>query len=206
MKVKDEYLLHQVEDLRNILGEPLPKLSMKVSSKIDEYCQSFIEKSPLVFLATSDEQNNLDVSPKGDAPGFIKVMDESTILIPDRIGNRLAYGFKNILQTGKAGLIFIIPTIKETFRVNGHASISRDPELLEMLSAQGKPALLCTIIKVEECFFHCGKALVRSKLWKPDSWPKNAKSGAAKQLSEKLVMDENAIEKNLVGSYARCKV
>ena len=102
MKVKDEYLLHQVEDLRNILGEPLPKLSMKVSSKIDEYCQSFIEKSPLVFLATSDEQNNLDVSPKGDAPGFIKVMDESTILIPDRIGNRLAYGFKNILQTGES--------------------------------------------------------------------------------------------------------
>jgi PPOX class probable FMN-dependent enzyme len=139
-----------------------------------------------VLLATSGSDGSLDVSPKGDAPGFAVVDDPKTILLPDRPGNKLAYGFRNILATGRLGLIFVVPGVTETLRVNGSAEHTRDPALLERLSARNKPALLVTRLTVEECFFHCGKAFVRSKLWKTDTWPQGVKAEIGRQMARKL--------------------
>ena len=131
---------------------------------------SFIERCPFLVLSTSDRSGRVDASPKGDAPGFLSVVDEKTLLIPDRPGNRLAYGHLNVLENPQVGLLLVIPNTSETLRINGKAELSADPELLESLAARGKPAVLAIRVTVEECFFHCGKAFIRSGLWKPDEW------------------------------------
>ncbi len=128
----------------------------------------------------------LDVSPKGDAPGFVAVDDERTLLIPDRKGNKLVFGLQNILETGRAGLIFLVPGTTETLRVNGRAEITADPAVCARLSARGQSALLAIRVTVEECFFHCGKALLRSSLWKPETWPTDVRVSFGTMLAEKL--------------------
>ena len=144
-------------------------------------------------MGTSDREGRQDVSPKGDGVGFVKVLGDSTLLVPERIGNRLAFGFRDIIETGMVGLIFVVPIVKETVRVYGRARISHDPELLAALSSQWKPATLCTIVDVHECFFHCGKAFIRSKLWRPDSWPKDTGVDMAKPLAAKMDLDEEEL-------------
>ena len=153
-----------------VLGEPPPFVLAKIGDRVDVSAAAFIAQSPLVFVATVDRDGRIDVSPKGDTPGLVHVAGPTTLLIPERKGNNLAYGPHNIVDTGRIGLIFVVPGQRETLRVNGKASLNTDPELLELLSARGKPALLCTEVSVEECFFHCGKAMVRSRAWHPDSW------------------------------------
>ena len=129
----------------------------KVEDELGDAMVEFIQASPLIILSTIDSSGNIDSSPKGDAAGFVSVENSRRLLIPDRPGNKLAYGFRNLMDNGKIGLLFVMPNMRETLRVKGTATISRDPLLLENLSAQGKPALLCTIVDIEECFFHCGK-------------------------------------------------
>jgi PPOX class probable FMN-dependent enzyme len=169
--------------LAEVLGEPPDFVRKKVNAAVSDAIAEFIASSPLVFVATSDADGRLDVSPKGDAPGFVEVDDRTTLLVPERLGNKLAFGFRNILETGRIGLIFVVPGQRETLRVNGTATISRDPALLGRLAAKGKPALLCTRVTVEECFFHCGKAMIRSKLWDPTTW-----DGAVESLLVKEVV------------------
>lgn len=168
--------------LADVLGEPQDFVREKVNTEVSDPVAEFIASSPLVFVATSDADGRLDVSPKGDAPGFVEVDDPTTLLVPERLGNKLAYGFHNILDTGRIGLIFVVPGQRETLRVNGTATISRDPALLDRLAAKGKPALLCTRVAVEECFFHCGKAMIRSKVWDPSSWDGAVESLLVKEL------------------------
>ena len=142
-----------------------------------------------------------------EPPGFVEVTDERTILIPERPGNRLAFGFRNILETGRVGVIFLVPGQRETLRINGRASLTRDPGVLERLAAKGKPALLATRIDVDECFFHCGKALIRSGAWdqaahRDDLGSKMAEN-TARQLgaeadAEVTDVISNEIEKNYV--------
>lgn len=199
--MKEEHLITSEEALRDLLGHPHDKTLAKVSSSIDEHCAAFIEKSPLLFLSTCDAYGNQFVSPKGDAPGFVKVQGEKTLLIPERPGNKMALGFMNIIENGKAGVIFTIPGVTETLRVSGDAHLSKDPDLLQLLEAQGKPAILCTILQVEQCFMHCGKAFIRSKYWDSSSWPQDAKSIASKQLSGVLDVKREDIEKALAESY-----
>lgn len=115
-------------------------------------------------------------------------------MIPERPGNKLAYGFRNIIENAGVGIIFVIPSVKETLRINGRAELIRDPELLQRLSVQGKPAILATRVTVEESFFHCGKAFIRSRLWKPDSWPEGVKANIGKQVSAKLKADDKLAE------------
>ncbi len=153
-----------------ILGEPPDFVLAKVGDRVDASAAAFIAQSPLIFVGTVDRDGRIDVSPKGDAPGFVHVVSQQSLLIPERKGNNLAYGPHNILATGRIGLIFVVPGQRETLRVNGTASLNNDPALLEQLSARGKPSLLCTDVSVEECFFHCGKAMVRSRSWDPNSW------------------------------------
>ncbi|MGH1353032.1 MAG: MSMEG_1061 family FMN-dependent PPOX-type flavoprotein [Methyloligellaceae bacterium] len=199
--MKKEFLIQSEEQLRQVIPEPKPATEQKVIDRVDDQCISFISQSPLICLATSGNNNKLDVSPKGDAPGFVKVQDEKTLLIPERPGNRLAMGFRNILETGRVGVIFLVPGITETLRINGTASISKDPALLELLSANGKPALLCTIVNIEECFLHCGKAFIRSALWKPESWQTETEFNAAQQLADTLKIDQKQIQEALDDSY-----
>ena len=159
-----------IEQLRNVIGAPHPELEDKVLRAIDDYAREFIARSPFVILSTADREGRVDASPKGDAPGFVTVLDPHTLVIPDRPGNKLAYGHRNILENPRVGLLFVIPNTAETLRVNGRAELVDDTDLLEQLAARGKPAPLATRVEVEECFFHCGKAFIRSSLWQPESW------------------------------------
>lgn len=201
--LSDEHLIRSSSELREVIGTPMAKLSQKITSELDAHQRAFIAKTPIVFVSTADAQGNLEVSPKGDSPGFVEVFDSTTLLIPERPGNKLAFGFENILQTGKIGLIFVIPGVIETLRIGGRARISKSPDLLSRLSAQGKPALLCTIVSVDKCWFHCGKALMRSKLWKPDSWQPDARSNYSQQISEAMNVDIQIVTKVVEDDYEK---
>jgi uncharacterized protein len=152
-------------ELEALIGSPDERVKMKLLTEIDDTAREFIERCPFVVVATCDADGRLDASPKGDPPGFVHVIDSTSLAIPERKGNALGFGPRNILATGRIGLIFMVPGQRETYRVNGTAHLTRDPELLERLAVSGKPALMATVVVVEEAFFHCGKAMIRAKLW-----------------------------------------
>jgi PPOX class probable FMN-dependent enzyme len=160
-----------IEGLRAKIGSPHPSTETKKYTTLNEEALEFINASPFLVMTTSSSANNLDASPKGDQPGFVIAEDNKTLLIPDRPGNKLADGHLNILDNPTIGLIFFVPNTRETLRINGSAELIDDADVLDRLAARGRPALLATRVKIEECFFHCGKALIRSKLWQPESWP-----------------------------------
>jgi len=166
----DAHRIETVEELREVMGEPSPVTAMKVATTLDAFARAYIQRSPFVLMSSADAQGHQDVSPKGDGPGFVVVEDEHTLLIPDRKGNQLVFGLQNLLQNPHIGLIFLIPGTGETLRVNGAAELTRDPAVLERLSARGKPAVLAIRVHVHECFFHCAKAFLRAQLWKPEAW------------------------------------
>jgi PPOX class probable FMN-dependent enzyme len=166
-----EHLLTSEAELRAILGTPGPRAIKKEQTALDGHCRAFIALSPFVLVATSDKEGRCDVSPKGDAPGFVQVLDDRRLVIPDRPGNRRLDGMRNLLTNPRIGLIFLVPGRQETLRVNGRACITRDPALLELCVAQGKTPALAIGVEVEECFMHCAKAFLRSRLWTADTWP-----------------------------------
>ncbi len=162
--------IETVEQLREVIGEPMPGLGEKNQDHLDEYALAFLERCPFLVLSTADAQGRQDTSPKGDAPGFVLVEDETHLVIPDRPGNKLAYGLENILENPQVGVLFLIPGTSETFRVNGRAELTNEPELMQKLGARGRPAKIGIRVTVEEAFFHCAKAFIRSKLWKHEQW------------------------------------
>jgi len=165
MRRKFEEIITNEEDFRKIMGHPSELVTRKTIDHIDENCRLFIEQSPFIVVSSSDLNGNFDASPKGDPPGFVKVLDDKTLAIPDRLGNRRADTFMNILQNPKVGLIFLIPGIKETLRVSGEAQIVKDKKVLELLSHNDRLPNLAMIVHVEEAFLHCAKCIIRSKLW-----------------------------------------
>ena len=144
-----------VEDLRAIYGEPHPLARDKVLPRLDRHCSDFIARSPFLVLGTADAHGNQDVSPRGDPPGFVKILDDGRLAIPDRPGNRRVDSLANIATNPKVALLFMVPGFDETVRVNGRATVTREPALLEELAAQGKPAVAAILVEVEEAFFHC---------------------------------------------------
>ncbi len=144
------------------------------------------------MLSTCDAEGRLDASPKGDAPGFVVVEDEHTLVIPDRPGNKLVYGHLNSLANARVGLLFLVPGTPETLRVNGTAELTNDPELLERMAARGKPAVLAIRVHVEECFFHCPKAFLRSGLWSAETWPERQKISFGRMYTKFMGVDESA--------------
>ncbi len=158
-------------ELRELLGFPGELVQHKVIGIIDEHCRRFIAQSPILMLATSDQEGHADVSPRGDAPGFVLVLDEHRLVIPERPGNRRMDSLINLLSNPRAGLIFMIPGLEETLRVNGRATVIRDEQLLCRMEAHGRRPLVGIMIEVEECYTHCAKAFKRSRLWNPESWP-----------------------------------
>ncbi|MFN0262576.1 pyridoxamine 5'-phosphate oxidase family protein [Tepidamorphus sp. 3E244] len=158
------------ERLRELYGEPTPRAAVKVIHSLDEHCRSLIANSTFLVLATSDGKD-LDASPKGDPAGFVVVEDDTHLLLPDRPGNNRVDGMLNLLRHPKVALLFMIPTVTETLRVNGTATIHEDAELCERCALNGRSPKTVLRIEVEEVFLHCGKAPMRAGLWKPETWP-----------------------------------
>lgn len=165
MESKFEKVITSEQELREIMGYPSEIVNRKTINCIDAHCRKFIELSPFITVATSDAKGNLDVSPKGDPAGFVKILSENELAIPDRPGNRKADTLSNIIQNPNIGLLFLIPGIKETLRVNGEARIVTDEKLLELLSCQGKRPSIAIVVTVKEAFMHCAKCIIRSNLW-----------------------------------------
>jgi PPOX class probable FMN-dependent enzyme len=165
-------VISTVEGLEAVLGRPGPRVLAKVTDRIDGLGRDFIARSPFVLVASSDGEGNFDVSPKGDPPGFVRVLDGGRALaIPERPGNRRADTFRNVLRNPRVGLIFLVPGKAETLRVGGTAAIVRDAALREEMAAGGKVPELALVVAVREAFVHCTKCVVRSRLWEPDHWP-----------------------------------
>jgi PPOX class probable FMN-dependent enzyme len=159
------------QQLREILGHPSKLANNKVISFLDDHCKDYIRKTPFIVLSTSDANGFCDASPRGDAPGFIKVLDDTHFFIPERPGNKRLDSILNILENPQVGLLLIIPGLNETLRINGEAIVTNDKELLELAIHDGKAPQLGILVRVRECYMHCGKAFIRSSLWNPDSWP-----------------------------------
>ena len=157
------------DELRELVGEPLELSLRKQLSSLDQHCRAFIARSPFLLIGTSNASGRGDVSPKGDPPGFVQVLDDRTLMIPDRPGNRRLDSLLNILENPQVGLLFLVPGVEETLRVNGRATIVRDEELLETAIVNGKRPHLAIVVEVQEAFIHCAKALKRSHLWDHDS-------------------------------------
>jgi len=166
----DEIITTRVR-LREITGEPGPRVAVKTIDHIDDICARFIAASPFVTIATSGADGLLDLSPRGDPAGFVAVLDEKTLAIPDRLGNRRNDSFENLLVNPQVGLIFMIPGYGYTLRVSGTGRIVRDTALQERFAIAGKPPNLILAVTVEEAFMHCAKSIARSKLWQPDGRP-----------------------------------
>jgi PPOX class probable FMN-dependent enzyme len=160
-----------VEDLgeiREIYGEPQERAVKKQLPRLEKHSRAFIALSPFLVMATTDPSGRCDASPKGDAPGFVLVLDDETLLIPDRLGNNRIDTISNLLASPGVGLIFFVPGLRETLRVNGKARITTDPALLEPCTVHGKVPRSGILVTAEEVYFHCGKAIIRSDLWNPD--------------------------------------
>jgi len=151
--------------------EPMhPSQVNKSIDHIDAHLSAWIERTTFVTIASSNAAGKLDVSPKGDPAGFVKVLDAKTLAIPDRIGNHRGDTFRNVLETSAVGMMFVVPKRKEVVRINGSAQIVADDALLDLTTVNGHRPHFVLLVRVEEAFFHCGKSMIRSRMWQPDQW------------------------------------
>lgn len=159
-----------VAELEELLGQPTEVVRAKISTRLNELTRPFIERSPFLCLATSDSHGNCDVSPRGDPPGFVRIIDDQTLLIPERPGNKIADSLRNIIANPHVGLVFIIPGVTDTFRVNGRAKLTTDPELLAPSSLEGRAPRLGIVVSIDLAYTQCSKAFLRSDLWNPEAY------------------------------------
>ena len=169
-----------VDQLRDIVGHPNSYVANKVSKRLSAAQQDWLAHSPLGFVATTDALGRVDVSPKGDPPGFVHVIDDTTIAIPERPGNKRVDGYLNVLERPHVGTLFLIPGRGDTLRINGTARILADADYFDAMTVQDKRPILALEIDVEEVFFHCAKAFLRSDAWDPSTWNPTAVPSIAK--------------------------
>lgn len=188
--------------LRDCYAEPNEMVQKKILHRLDKHARAFIALSPFVALSTSGP-DGADCSPRGDAPGFVKVLDDMTLLLPDRRGNNLIDSLRNIVASSQVGMLFLVPGINETLRVNGTASVVTDAARLEPMTEQGKVPSSALEIRVREVFFHCGKAMIRSQLWNPDRHvPRSAFPTLGRVIADQIGgLDAETTDKNLEESY-----
>jgi uncharacterized protein len=192
-----------LESLRAHFGAMTTMVARKIMPRLDRHSRAFIALSPFLVLATADGNGGVDASPRGDAPGFVAMRDDTTLVIPDRPGNRRVDSFSNIIRQPGIGLIFFVPGFDETLRVNGTGRLVTDAALLTPLEAQGKVPVTGLLVSITEVFFHCGKALIRSKLWDPsrhvarDSLPSLGRIIA----EQTAVMSAESAERYVATSY-----
>lgn len=163
-----EDTLASPDQVRAAYGSPRPLAASKTRAALDHWSRRFIALSPFCVIASADQRGWCDATPRGDAPGLVRVLDDATLAIPDRLGNNRVDTMMNVASNPRVGLLFMIPGVRETLRVNGRAVISTDPTLRATMIERGKVPASALVITVEEAFFHCGKALIRSELWKPE--------------------------------------
>jgi PPOX class probable FMN-dependent enzyme len=157
--------------LRELFGEPLPRVISKEMPALDEATRGFIACSPFLVMATTAADGSCDAGPKGGPPGFVRVLSDTRLLIPEFPGNRRFDGVQNLVERRGIGLLFVVPGISETLRVNGFAHLTRDPDLLAQCGVDGRRPWFVTDVQIEQVFSHCGKAFIRSELWRPERWP-----------------------------------
>jgi PPOX class probable FMN-dependent enzyme len=179
--------------LRQIVGHPKDYVANKVSDRLSAIHREWLAHSPLGFVATTHASGRVDVSPKGDPAGFVQVIDDRTIAIPERPGNKRVDGYLNVLQRPWVGTIFVVPGRGDTLRVNGRARILADADYFDAMAVNGKRPILALEIAVEEVFFHCAKAFMRSNTWKPETWDPTALPSTA-QIARQLRDDMNLTE------------
>jgi PPOX class probable FMN-dependent enzyme len=155
-------------ELRDVIGSTTPVVQSKISDRLNDLTRQFIERSPFMLLASSSADGTCDVSPRGDPPGFVHILDEQTLLLPERPGNKLADSLRNVLDNPHVGLLFLIPGVGDTLRVNGRATLTTDSTLLAPLAVEGKTPKLGLLVEIDEVFTHCSKAFIRSDLWNPE--------------------------------------
>lgn len=188
------------DEFRSKFVEAHATQQAKIIDHLDESCRVWIERSPFLVMSTVDSAGRVDVSPKGDPAGFVKVLDDKTLAIPDRPGNHRFDSFSNILETGRIGLVFLVPNRNEVVRINGSAQVVRDQALREQMAIKNRVPEFAIVVRVEEAFYHCGKAIIRSGLWKPgeaaavDGLPTYAEALLA---HSKIDMPKEALEKRL---------
>lgn len=162
------------DELRDLLGTPLERVATKDRPSLDETARAWLAASPFCLVATAGADGTCDVSPKGDPAGFTLVLDDRTIVVPERPGNRRADGFHNILDNPHIGLIYLLPGRGDTLRINGRARLVRDEPYFDRMIVQGHRPVLATLVEIEQVFYHCSKAFLRSALWKPETWAPQA--------------------------------
>jgi uncharacterized protein len=192
-------------ELRTFLGEPSELVRAKVADRLTDLTRQFVDQAPFVLLATSAPDGTCDVSPRGDPPGFVRILDERTLLVPERPGNRLADSLRNVLSNPHVGLLFVIPGVGDTLRVNGRAAIVTDEELLAPCAVEGKVPKLGLLVDVEEVFTHCSKAFLRAQLWDPSRQVDRTALPSSGQIhrSRNPSFDADAYDEERAERYAR---
>ncbi|WP_410770062.1 pyridoxamine 5'-phosphate oxidase family protein [Fontibacillus sp. BL9] len=195
------------DEIRELIGYPSELAKNKVIHYLDSHCKEFISHSPLLFISSSDDQGFCDVSPRGDEPGFVHILDDQRMVIPERPGNRRIDTMRNLLKNPRVGLIFVIPGLEETLRINGRARIIKEKELLNQMQVRGKTPLLGLGVIIEECYVHCAKAFKRSSLWDPDSWIDKKELPNIPQMisvhAKQLGLSEEEVSSSLHESYTK---
>ena len=196
--------LTSLDDLRRIIPEPRPASRSKILEALDEQSIDFLKRCPFALVGTVSADGAIEVSPKGDEPGFIRMEDPRTLVMPERVGNNLAFGLTNMIANGRIGMICLVPATGETLRISGTAEIHDDAELLASLSSLGKPALLATRVRIQHCYFHCARSVVRSKLWDPKAWPAPGRISFGKIIAPKIGAGDDVaaqIDAGVEGAY-----
>jgi hypothetical protein len=192
--------------LQALLGEPAPLVTAKLAQRLNALTRRFIALSPFVCLATSDEHGHCDVSPRGDPAGFVRVLDDTTLLIPERPGNRIADSLRNILRNPHVGILFVIPGVGDTFRVNGRATLTTDRELLSPSAIEEKPPALGILVDIDLCYAQCPKAFMRSQLWDPARFRERSELPTSGEVYRAVVgdsFDAEAYDAQRAARYAR---
>ena len=187
-------IIEDIAEIREIYGEPMERAVKKQLPRLEKHSRAFIALSPFLVIASADANGRVDASPKGDAPGFVRVLDDETLLIPDRLGNNRIDTISNLLANPGVGIIFFVPGLRETLRVNGKARVTTDPALLEPCAVQGKAPRSGVLVTAEEVYFHCGKALIRSDLWNPEKMLKHADFPPLGRIIAEQIDDGRSIE------------
>ena len=182
--------INELDQIRDILGEPSPNASGKIYDHLNDRMLTFIAHSPLVMVSTVDADGFPSISPKGDDPGFVKAENAQQLLIPERKGNKLAFAFQNILAGSKVGLLFMVPGTTEVLRVHGTPTLVHDADLNRELTSKTQPALLVMRLQVANAYFHCGKALIRSGIWNPDTPKQPVKVSFGQEIAENRSLTE----------------
>jgi uncharacterized protein len=193
-------------ELREIVGAPADLVAAKIADRLNDLTRQFIERSPFVCVATAMPDGGLDVSPRGDPAGFVRILDDRTLLLPDRPGNRIADTLTNLLADTRIALLFLIPGVGDTFRVNGRAVVVDDPQLLEPSAVDGTVPRLGILVSIEEAYTQCPKALIRSELWNPERHIDRSELPSAGAIMRAVAdpgLDVEEYNRERAGRYAR---